>query len=435
MSAESGLELAAGDAAPLVAVGAALVSRGEIRARADALLEALRARSIARVLVCSDNPVHLLRAFDACARAGADLYVAHTNLPPATVDELCATFGVQLRLGDEDVFLEVADAPRAPPAGRVHMMTSGTTGRPKVAAHTLGALLARAAAGARVPANRDGRWLLTYQPTGFAGVQVILTATMARGVIVVPEERTPAGFFSAAQRWGVTQISATPTFWRSFLMVVPPGGMALRQITLGGEAADQSTLDRLKKAFPSARITHIYASTEAGVVFAVHDGLEGFPKAWLDRPNQGVELRIVDDLLQIRTPNAMRGYVSDNAQPLHDDGWLRTADRCEIVGERVRVLGRHDSTINVGGSKVYPLMVETFLLGLPEVHEAKVYGVQNPISGWLVGADVVLKDGVAQDAARKSILAACREKLASYQVPRVFKIVDAIAVGASGKKG
>jgi acyl-coenzyme A synthetase/AMP-(fatty) acid ligase len=315
------------------------------------------------------------------------------------------------------------------------MMTSGTTGRPKVAVHTLEALVSRAKAGAAAAANRESKWLLTYQPTGFAGVQVQLTAVLWRGVIVVPADRTPVGFYEAAVQHGVTQISATPTFWRAFLMVAKPGALDLRQITLGGEATDQSTLDRLKKAFPRARITHIYASTEAGVVFAVHDGIEGFPSAWLEQPIQGVEVRIRDGFLQIKTPNMMRGYLTEAAQPLLEDGWLGTADRCEIVGERVRVLGRQDSTINVGGSKVYPLAVETFLLKLPGVVEARVFGVRNPISGFLVGAEVVLEQGRDPEASKVEILAACREGLAGYQVPRVFKIVDAIAVQASGKKG
>ena len=106
------------------------------------------------------------------------------------------------------------------------------------------------------------------------------------------------------------------------------------ELTLGGEASDQATLDRLTAAFPDARITHIYASTEAGVVFAVHDGREGFPADWLERPSQGAELRLQDGFLQIRTPNAMSGYVSDTGQPLLDDGWLSTADRCEVRGDR-----------------------------------------------------------------------------------------------------
>jgi len=280
-----------------------------------------------------------------------------------------------------------------------------------------------------------GKWLLTYQPTGFAGLQVSLTAALTGGVVVAPEQRTPAGFFAAARHWQVTQISGTPTFWRAFLMVVTPGSLALTQVTLGGEAADQTTLNRLKAAFPEARITHTYASTEAGMVFAVHDGIEGFPSAWLEQPRQGVELRLRDGFLQIRSPHLMAGYLAAPSQPLLEGGWLATADRCEVVGDRVRILGRDDSTINVGGSKVYPLAIEKFLLSLPGVAEARVYGAPNPISGFLVGADVVLQRGPDPAEARPRILAACREKLAGYQVPRIFKIVDSIEVAESGKKG
>lgn len=462
MTTAPGLPLEEGDGAALVARGAAVVSRGELRRLSDELSERLRREGIERAMVVSDDPVDVLRAIDACARAGADLWIAHTNLSGAMLEDLSTEFGVQLRIGARDEVLAGAgpgiDA-RGPGAGlagaglagaeqaghgrasfdgpraRVFMMTSGTTGRPKVAAHTLGSLLAKVRTSVSVSANREGRWLLTYQPTGFAGVQVMLTATLSHGLIVVPEERTPQGFFEAARRWEVGQISGTPTFWRSFLMATPPGAIELRQITLGGEAVDQATLDRLKARFPAARITHIYASTEAGVVFAVHDGLEGFPKGWLEQPVQGVELRLQDDLLQIKTPNAMQGYLTEAAQPLLEGGWVATADRCEIIGDRVRILGRQDSTINVGGSKVYPLAIEGFLLSLPGVVEAKVYGVPNPISGALVGADVVLGPGSEPSEAKKAILARCRAELATYQVPRVFRVVDAIQVGTSGKKG
>jgi acyl-CoA synthetase (AMP-forming)/AMP-acid ligase II len=64
-----------------------------------------------------------------------------------------------------------------------------------------------------------------------------------------------------------------------------------------------------------------------------------------------------------------------------------------------------------------------------------VFGVPNPVSGFLVGAEAVLAEGQDRDAARVAILAACREGLAGYQVPRIFKIVDAIKTQASGKKG
>jgi len=428
---ERGLALHVNAGAALVARGPDRLSRGDVQARANELAATFNARGVTRAMAVSDDPVDILRAIGAADATGADLFIAHTNLPAATIDEIATQYGVQARIGETDTFI-AADAPA--PTQRIFMMTSGTAGKPKIAAHTLDALMSRARTSAKF-SQAESKWLLTYQPTGFAGLQVQLTAVATHGLIVAPEQRTPGSFYAAARDNAVTQISGTPTFWRSFMMVARPAELALKQITLGGEAADQVTLDRLKAAFPAARITHMYASTEAGVVFAVHDGREGFPKAWLDTPPQGVALRIVDDLLQIKSANLMGGYLDQSAQPLLDDGWLSTADRCEIVDDRVRILGRQDSTINVGGSKVYPLMVETFLLKQAGVLEARVFGVPNPVAGALVGAEIVFAPDEDHAEARARVLAACREGLASYQVPRVVKIVDQISVRESGKKG
>jgi len=424
--------LSADDAAPLVANGERVLTRGDLARASEALSAAIAGAGIARLMVHSDDPFHILRAINAASSAGADLFIAHTNLPEANIAAVINTFGVQMIVGEADRLTGAAVGQA--PSSRIFMMTSGTTGAPKIASHSLTALMSRAKA-AMHPGNRGAKWLLTYQPTGFAGLQVQLTAVAGRGVIVAPKQRTPAGFLEAAKANGVTQISATPTFWRAFLMVVKPGDLALRQITLGGEAADQPTLDRIRKAYPEARVTHIYASTEAGVVFSVHDGREGFPAEWLVSETQGVSMRIHEGFLHIRNPNAMVGYISDTLQPRLDDGWLATADRVEVRGDRAFIVGRDDSTINVAGSKVYPLMVEQFLLRQPGVVEAHVYGVSNPISGQLVAADVVIDQGLDPAAARSAILSACREHLAQYQVPRAFKVVDAILVRESGKKG
>lgn len=417
----------------LAAQGASSFSRADLRAKSDALVGLFRASGVRRALVCSDNPADIIRAIDACARSEADLYIAHTTTPAEQLADIADTHGLQYRIGEVDGPLPGAATP-LPALGRVHLMTSGTTGVPKIAAHTLASLVSRARATADHPANRMARWLLTYQPSGFAGVQVILTATVTRGMVIAPAVRNPRGFYAAARDWGVTQISGTPTFWRSFLMSGDMASLSLRQITMGGEAADQATLDRVKAAFPKARLTHTYASTEAGVVFAVHDGREGFPASFLEQTAHGVQLRIREGFLEIKTPNRMQGYVSDTAQPVLDDGWLTTTDRCEIVGDRVIIAGRADSTINVGGYKVYPLAIEKLLLSLPGVAEARVYGVPNPISGALVAADIVLSAEENPAAARPRILAACREQLASFQVPRSLQFVAAIEMRASGKK-
>ena len=75
---------------------------------------------------------------------------------------------------------------------------------------------------------------------------------------------------------------------------------------------DQSTLDQLARAFPQARLIHIYASTEAGALFAVRDKLAGFPAAWLETGVEGTQLRIRAGMLEILSPRAMKGYVGSS---------------------------------------------------------------------------------------------------------------------------
>lgn len=433
MTPATALAIADDSAKPLILRAASMVTRGDLKAHADALTAKFSASRITRALVCSDDPADIVRAIEACRRCGADLWIAHTTLAPAYIDDIVRQFEIQAKIGPVD---QIADeqGPRPPASGYVHLMTSGTTGRPKVPVHTLESLESRIRSSAAVQANQEGRWLLTYQPTGFAGIQVILTALLSGGVLVVPEERTPVGFYETAVQHGATHISGTPTFWRAFLLAATPGALPLQQITVGGEAVDQITLDRLKEMFPKARITHIYASTEAGVVFAVHDGIAGFPAEWLDRPVQGGSLRVRDGMLLAKTPHAMRGYAAGSEQALIDDNWWVTGDLVEVQEGRVRFLGRQDDVINVGGSKVYPQAVEAVLLGIPGVVEARVRGVPNPITGFFIGADVVLADDQDPESTRIRILTECRAKLPAYQVPRILKVVDSIAVHASGKK-
>jgi len=422
---------------PLVLTDDAELGRADLQDCSFQVARRLRRKTVQRVLIISDDPFRILTAIDACHQVSADLWIAHTNMESDVIEEVSGGCGIQMTLTDAGEQSNLG-ASGKPSSGQVRLMTSGTTGRPKIVAHTLESLVARIQATAKLPGGQHNRWLLTYQATAFAGLQVILTAALSGGCLVVTKQRSPADFFGAAERHGVTHISGTPTFWRSFLLVAPPGSLSeLRQITMGGEAVDQPTLDRLRAAFPNAHITHIYASTEAGVVFSVHDGEEGFPAEWLEGVVQGVKLRVSEGMLEVKTSRGMLGY-SDLAAPLTDDGWLRTGDLVEISRGRVRFMGRQDSIINVGGAKVYPQVVESFLLSLPGVREARVRGISNPISGFLVGAEIVLDtaeaDRESRETIRQRILQQCRKFLPGYQVPRILRIVNSIPVHESGKK-
>lgn len=434
MNSDKGLGLHAHRERECLARDGVTLSYAALAARSDALLEQMHEHGVRRALIQSDDPADVIRALDACARHNVDLYVAHTSIPAETVRALIERRSIQLRIGDEPDLPARAASGGGTESPALYLMTSGSSGEPKIARHSLAALIERVRSVMKSRPSEECRWLLTYQATGFAGIQVLLTAMLTGATVVSTSVRTPHGFHEAASRSRVSHISATSTFWRSLLMLLTPGELALKQITIGGEAVDQRTLDRLAAAFRGVRITHTYASTEAGFVYSVSDGREGFPVQWLEDPSRAVQLRVREGLLQVKTPYRMLGYASEHAQPLLEDGWLATLDRCEILGDRARIVGRDDSMVNVAGSKIAPATVEEFLLTLPGVADARVYGIPNPLTGSILGADVVLLENIDRQQATQSILSSCHAGLAQYAVPRVLKIVDAVAVRTSGKK-
>jgi acyl-CoA synthetase (AMP-forming)/AMP-acid ligase II len=234
----------------------------------------------------------------------------------------------------------------------------------------------------------------------------------------------------------VTHISGTPTFWRAFLLCLGASAarLDLEQITLGGEVVDQGTLDRLRDRFPRARLAHIYASTETGALFSVRDGQAGFPARWLKEPVDGVSLRIRDGVLEVQSPRAMLGYLQNQGVPRSPDGWLVTGDRVEARGDRVYFLGREDSLINIGGGKATPEEVEAALLDDPRVLDLRAFAVRNPITGFVVGLEVVAAPGFDLEQLRQDLLATARSKLLPYKVPRLVRFVDAVQSDVSGKK-
>jgi len=117
-----------------------------------------------------------------------------------------------------------------------------------------------------------------------------------------------------------------------------------------------------------------------------------------------------------------------------DDGWLITGDLVEIVGDRVFFRGRVDNILNVGGGKVMPEQVEAQLLELSLVHEARVYGIKNPLAGDVLAADIVLATDISEADARKQIFSSLSARLEPYKVPRLFRFVKEIPTSAMGKK-
>jgi acyl-coenzyme A synthetase/AMP-(fatty) acid ligase len=315
------------------------------------------------------------------------------------------------------------------------LLTSGTTGRPKMVLHTLASLAGAIGAS---ESHTEVIWGTFYDIRRYGGLQIYLRAVLARSSLLLTGPQEPvANFLQRAGEAGVTHISGTPSHWRRVLMSPDADRIAPRYIRLSGEIADQAILNNLRSFYPDAEISHAFATTEAGVAFDVRDALSGFPASMLTGTS-GVDLKVVDATLRVRSSRTAERYLGENPPVLKDpEGFVDTGDVLELRDGRYHFQGRRDGVINVGGLKVHPEEVEAVLNRHPQVRLSLVKTKKNPITGAVVVADVLLKDPSTPDEQvrelQQAITQFCRASLAPHKVPAVISFVPALAISETGK--
>ena len=323
------------------------------------------------------------------------------------------------------------------------MLTSGTTGPPKMVVHSRIGLTGAIQPGA----SPDGPkvWGTFYDIRRYGGLQILLRAVLGGNSLVLSEAGEPIGdHLARLADAGVTHLSGTPSHWRRAAMSTHADLIAPAYVRLSGEIADQAILDTLARIYPGAAIGQAYASTEAGVGFEVDDGREGFPARFID-PDRTVAMKIEDGSLRIRSSRTASRYLGSAASPLVDpEGFVDTDDLVERRGDRIHFVGRRSGIINVGGLKVHPEEVEAVINRHAGVRMSLVKGRSNPITGSIVVADVVpheveadgvaSADGTARQATlKREILQLCREALPEHKVPVLLRFASALAVTPAGK--
>ena len=319
------------------------------------------------------------------------------------------------------------------------LLTSGTTGVPKLVVHSFDSL---AGALPRHPgANKPMVWSTFYDIRRYGGLQIYLRAVLSGSSLVLSSAGEPVReFLARAGAARVTHISGTPSHWRRALMSGDTALMSPEYVRLSGEVADQTVLDSLRAAYPQARIAHAFASTEAGVAFDVNDGLAGFPENLIGDAASAIAMKVKDGTLWIRSQrNAVRYLGSAQAPIIGDDGYVDTGDLVELTNGRYHFRGRKGGVINVGGLKVYPEEVESVLNADPRVRMSLVKARRNPLTGSLVVAEVVLTDNESSvdvnlaNQIKSELLSACRRTLAAHKVPAQLRFVPALEMSGAGK--
>ena len=149
-------------------------------------------------------------------------------------------------------------------------------------------------------------------------------------------------------------------------------------------------------------------------------------------PLPGVSAKLVNGEIYLRGPNVFAGYWrrEEATREAFVDGWFRTGDLATISEDGYYTLsGRKSDLIISGGFNIYPREIEEFLQEHPAIAEAAVVARPDRVRGEVPVAYLVCTESVAVEL----IEAHCREKLASFKIPREFIVVEKLPRNAMGK--
>lgn len=292
------------------------------------------------------------------------------------------------------------------------LFSSGSSGAPKGIVHDATLLLEKFKTARHA---RSTLAFLSFDHIG--GINTLLHVLSNGGTVVTVADRQPATVCAAIDRYGVRVLPTSPTFLNLLLLsgALEAFSLAsLETITYGTEVMPEETLARLHARLPRVKLQQTYGLSEVGIL---RSKSESSGSLWVRLGGEGIETRVRNGMLEIRSPSTMVGYLNAPT-PLTDDGWFMTGD---VVDERdgfLRIHGRRSDLINVGGEKVFPAEIENVLLQMEGVVDAAVHGEPHAILGRIVVATVHLSTGETLPAFRARMTQFCRPRMEPYKVPQ-----------------
>ena len=335
--------------------------------------------------------------------------------------------------------------------------TSGTTGKPKGAAHVHNAIIGQYATGKYVlDLHDDDIYWCTADPGWVTGTSYGMFAPWSNGVTCLIYE---GGFgantwYSLIDKYKVTVWYTAPTAIRMLMKAgddVPKKYdlSSLRYTMSVGEPLNPEAVVWGEKVIGLPFHDNWWQTETGAIMIANYPALEIRPGS-MGRPFPGIEPGIIDEEGNLMPPGdegnlALRpGWPSMfrvywNKQDLYDsrfqNGWYITGDRARMDADGYFwFVGRADDVINTAGHLVGPFEVESVLIEHPAVAEAGVIGKPDPVAMEVVKAFVALKDGYEQsEQLRRELIRFSRDRLGAAVAPREIEFVPGLPKTRSGK--
>jgi len=308
------------------------------------------------------------------------------------------------------------------------LFSSGSSGQCKATLHDLERLLSKFH-----NRHRSPRTLAFLLFDHIGGLDVLFYVLSGGGTLIAIENRNPDAVLTAVEQHGVQLLPTSPTFLNLMLLSEAHSRHSLESlatITYGTESMPEATLHALHESLPKVRLVQTYGMSELG---ALRTKSKSSDSLWLKFSGEGMETRIVEGMLQVKSRTTMVGYLNAPS-PFTEDGWFITGDKVEVRGDYMRILGRESQIINVGGEKVYPAEVENVILQVPEVAQVSVFGQAHPLTGQIVCAKVRPHEIINAKEFIRNIRLYCRDKLEPYKIPVRVEVVNEAQHGERYKK-
>ena len=305
------------------------------------------------------------------------------------------------------------------------LFSTGTTGRPKAILHDLTLFMKRFET--QRPTLKTINFLL-FDHIG--GLNTLLHTLFNKGTVVAPKSRSVEDILETCTLHNVEVLPTTPSFLRMMLLsgLIPEKIPAsLKIITYGTERMDQPTLDALCELLPKIDFRQTFGMSELGILRVKSKARNSL---FMKIGGEGVETRIIDNVLEIRSQSRMLGYLNADS-PFDEEGWYNTKDTVEEKDGFYKITGRTNEVINVGGIKFLPSEVENIALRYEGVEFAKAEGKINPISGQHV--ELIVQANKNIDIDKSKLKDFLNKTLPNYMMPKRIK-VSKINVGHRFKK-
>ncbi|MFJ4908703.1 fatty acid--CoA ligase family protein [Streptomyces sp. NPDC093249] len=382
----------------------------------DTLVEHCRPGHLVRTTA---NGVEIQDLAEQAAATGRDLAEPGAATGPDTAEGPAAVHG---RLGD-------------PQAAGLVLLSSGSTGAPKVILHNLDVLVDQKLE--KRPRRRENALniLMVLMFDHIGGINSLLSTLLVGGTAVLPRQRTPDEICALIERHRILVLPTSPTYLN--LMMV--GGYhrtydlsSLRLITYGTEPMSDELLRRVHRTFPGVRLLQTFGTSETGIATTTS---ESSSSTYFKISGAGVEHRVVDGELQLRSRTQFLGYLNYDDDSLTEDRWFRTGDLVEEAADGyLRIKGRAKEIINVGGEKLLPLELESVLMGSPLVEDCVVYGSPNAITGQSVCVDVKPRGPLTRAELRRHVTEFLSGRVEPFKMPTKINVVDTIEMSDRMKK-